>query len=249
MWRGLFLLLVVTVAQAQPGVLEAFFAKPAATSAPGYSPTNNPDNATPAMWLRANDLSAGSVSTWTDATTNHWTSSTASSAPTCLAGRLGTNNTVSFNGSGNYLWWGQYSVAQPSEFVIVCSVTNLGANHYIVGPTNGTVFAFYQGTSFTLHCGSAAASGVTITNIYRAFRVMSAGAQSWLWTNNASVSASPLANVGTNARNGVSLGANGTPGFYGNIEVAEVLFYNSTNTVTAYSNLYSSYLRPKFGLQ
>ena len=212
-----------------------FVVPPPATSAPAFSPTNIAGVQNLSWWVADNITgtnSGGSISNWADAGASPMplTNLAASTSwPVISNSFLNGHAIAHFDGVADYMKSVNYTSAQPHEVIIVANWWGASALDYYFDGIDATKHHYLRYNPPFLAFKGGTDQNVTPTlpfNQWWIIDVLFNGTSSGVFTNNVSIGPR---NAGTVVNQGIVLGAIGAVnGYYGPIDVAEVLTYGGT---------------------
>jgi hypothetical protein len=179
----------------------------------------------PAAWFRLGQgitEASAAVSQWNDASGNarHLKQATGAAQPAVQA-----DGSILFDGTSDYLKCDAFTLDQPfTIYALMKAVTWTSNDRFWDGNTFNTTPAFQGGLTpqWAIFAGSATigTNANLAVDTYGVIQAVYNGASSLTQVNlTAAVTGSP----GANAAAGFTLGANATPGNWGNIQVKEVI--------------------------
>jgi hypothetical protein len=187
----------------------------------------------------ANDFNAATlglsngaaVSSFTDSSGNarHATQATAGNQPTYVTASQNGLGVVRFDGSNDYLKTASFTLNQPVTMFVACKFRSAFTAVKCVIDGFGDDCGIYEGADdeFALWAG-ASLTNFTPGPVWTSFVVVSAvfnGATSQVRANDLLGGASGLGNAGAGNPGGITLGANRSPGQFGDIDLGRAIVY------------------------
>lgn len=190
-----------------------------------YLPSDNPTSLI--AWFRKGvgiTESAGLASAWADQSGNgnNLVQATGTNQPAYSAGVL------TFDGVDNFMKCVTFTLAQPTQVSILAQQVTWTANEKLYDGNGNSSGALTQrtaspGIAIIAGLGLVALNNDMTVGAYHAVTVLFSGASSTILVGGGTAT---TGDPGSSSMSGFTLGANGTPGQYGNVDVKEVIIRN-----------------------
>lgn len=223
------------------------------TSSAPYCPGNDP---AVVEWLRADggmEYSGSNVVTWVADVGQNAIQNCAANGPLQVLQAQNNLPAISFDGASSSLQTTSFAtpLAQPYTVFIVCQwLTSPSVQSVILdGADISNRFQLYNNdgvvpsTNIAVYAGDSFSTGVMTNSGWNILEIQVNGASSACSINGSTDSAIP-GNLGTNNLGGLTLGASYTEGYFGNVNIGEVIVMNGLPVATEPAILY--YLRSRW---
>lgn len=186
------------------------------------------------------------VSGWDDQSDSGWhlAQATATNKPLYVANIINGHPVVRFDGSDNYIFNNSPSIAQPNTtFIVGKFIVADATNDYLLSGGSNCAILNISGSKFATNAGTELAGAAANTNNH-IWTIVHNGASSHIITDTSNTAG----NANTTGISDIYLGARYDLGaFWGNVEIAEILIYDS-DLSDANRAIVLSYLNSKYAI-